>query len=61
MPPDSEVEYKCLCPDGMKAVQEAGVTKCRCPDGQVTQQNGTCQVEDGGVTMTMTVVTAVMK
>jgi len=47
MPPSSGIMYKCLCPDGMKAMVTGSVTECRCPDGQVTQENGTCQLGQG--------------
>jgi len=47
MPPSSGTMYKCLCPDGMKAVVTGEMTECRCPDGQVTQKNGSCQIGQG--------------
>lgn len=48
MPPGSGLQYKCLCPDGMKASVTGGVTECRCPSGQLTQDNGSCQLTAGG-------------
>ena len=47
--PLPEDKYTCLCPDGLKAVNNTndGKISCRCPDGSNDVLNGTCPSHDG--------------
>ena len=46
--PNTEAQFRCLCPGGMKVSPEDS-SKCICPDGQTTQANGTCSTTQGKV------------
>ena len=42
-------DFVCLCPDGLKAVEDTstGQVVCKCPDGSDSLGNGTCAEQNG--------------